>query len=582
MDEAAKPKLSEEITAILPMKSDATPTSTSTTAPPPGSRPRPQTPYPPTSAGSSTTIGSPLEALERDELMRTRRFCLIGALIGLCGGGSTMLLPGDPTASAVTLSAVGCALAAILFLYVRTSDPVKFRKPTTLLGWYIPAVCVCSAIPYFGVFSPAPLVLVLGVYFTGLGKSSALAAAVYVTCAGAQAVMATLVITHAVPDTGIVQIMPLGMREKWVVQGLVQIVLLGTYITARISRRTALAAVGELERAVRLAAHREALLLEAREELERALRQGRGRFSDQTIGGYQLGSVLGRGAMGEVYSATDANGREVAVKLLSQASLGNANHVLRFLRELRTAAGLQSPHVVRVIDVGENPVPYLVMEKLEGKTLADMLKNQRALTAGEVLELVRHVGAGITAAAAAGIVHRDLKPQNVFFHDRSWKVLDFGVARAIDSGDTLTAGHVVGTPSYMAPEQASGGQVDHCTDLYALSAIAYRALTGHPPYAAGEIAETLYRVVHTLPRRPSELAELPPDVDLVLAIGLAKTPSRRFSSAAELADALYHAFAGTLPEAVRQRGAILERDGAWASGKPRASTSRLRPRRGGP
>ncbi len=576
-----KTRVSEEETAILP-SADRDPgdsEATATVNPQGAAAPTPaQTPYPATAAGGSTTIGSPLEALERDEIMRTRRFCLIGALIGLAGGLSVPILPGDPTASVILVSSVGVAIVAILFLYTRTSDPLKFRRPTTLLGWYIPAVCVTTAIPFFGVFSPAPLVLVLGVYFTGLGKSSVLAAAVYVTCAGAQLIIATLVITGAVRDTGIVQIMPLGAQERWIVQGLVQVVLLGTYITARLSRKTALAAVGELERAVRLAAHREALLLEAREELERALRSGRGRFSDQAIGGYQLGSVLGRGAMGEVYSATDASGREVAIKLLSQASLGNANHVLRFLRELRTAAGLQSPNVVRVIDVGEHPVPYLVMEKLEGKTLADMLRNQRALPAGEVLELVRQVGSGITAAAAAGIVHRDLKPQNVFKHKGVWKVLDFGVARAIDSGDTLTAGHIVGTPSYMAPEQAAGATVDHCTDLYALAAIAYRSLTGHPPYAAGEIAETLYRVVHTLPRRPSELVELPPDVDLVLGIGLAKNPGRRFTSALELSDALHHAFAQTLPERVRQRGIALEREGTWSSPKhPRASTSRMRP-----
>jgi serine/threonine-protein kinase len=578
VSDGAKPKVSEEITAVLPLDSDDPESSaTSTTAPAgPARAPSRPTPFPATAHGGSTTIGSPLEALERDELMRTRRFCLIGALIAICGAGSVLILPGDPTASVLLVSSVGCALVSILFLYTRTSDPLKFRKPTTLMGWYIPAICVCTAIPYFGVFSPAPLVLVLGIYFTGLGKSPSLAAAVYCTCAGAQAIIAALVITHTVHDTGIVQIQPLGMTEQWIVQGLVQVVLLGTYVTARISRRTALAAVGELERAVRLAAHREALLLEAREELERALRQGRGRFSDQLIGGYQLGTVLGRGAMGEVYAAVDANGREVAVKLLSQASLGNANHVLRFLRELRTAAGLQSPNVVKVIDVGETPVPYLVMEKLEGKTLADMLKNQRALPAGEVLELVRHVGSGITAAAAAGIVHRDLKPQNVFNHKGVWKILDFGVARAIDSGDTLTAGHVVGTPSYMAPEQAAGATVDHCTDLYALAAIAYRSLTGHPPYAAGEIAETLYRVVHTLPRRPTELVEVPPEVDLVLAIGLAKHPGRRFTSALELSEALTAAFTGTLGDAVRARGMNLEREGAWS--KPRASTARMRPK----
>ena len=125
---------------------------------------------PATTGGGSTTIGSPLEALERDELMRTRRFCLIAALIGLCGGLSVPLLPGDPTASVLLLSSVGGALFAILFLFARTADPVTFRKPTTMLGWYVPAICVCTAIPFFGVFSPAPLMLVLGIYFTGLGK----------------------------------------------------------------------------------------------------------------------------------------------------------------------------------------------------------------------------------------------------------------------------------------------------------------------------------------------------------------------------------------------------------------------------
>ena len=183
-------------------------------------------------------------------------------------------------------------------------------------------------------------------------------------------------------------------------------------------------------------------------------------------------------------------------------------------------------------------------------------------------------------AAAAGIVHRDLKPQNVFYAQRAnqrgvWKILDFGIARGLDQGDTLTAGHIVGTPSYMAPEQASGGAVDHRTDLYALAAIAYRALTGQPPFAGGEIAETLYKVVHTRPRRPSQLADVPPELDLVLAIGMAKNPAQRFTTAAELADALQGVFSGTLPEGVFERGRSLEHGGAWAS-PPRSSTTRVR------
>jgi eukaryotic-like serine/threonine-protein kinase len=535
-------------------------------------------------AGSNaTTVGSPLEALEHDEILRTRLFCLIAFAIGVAGGASALFLPGDPTISTLLLAAVGVTFVAIAFLYTRTKDPIAFRRPSTGLGWFVPAACVTTAIPYFGVFSPVAVVLVLGIYFTGLGKSWRLSMAVYSVLAGMQALVAILVISGA-RDTGIVQPASLSKRDEIIIQVLVQIVLLATLLTARMSRRTALTAVGALERAVRIAAHREALLLEAREELERALRSGRGRFTDQTIGGYHLGELLGRGAMGEVYEADGPHGK-VAIKLLSQASLSNPNHVLRFLRELRTAANVRSPHIVEVLDIGENPVPYLVMERLEGQTLAEIMRaRSRPLSPPEVVDLVAQIGAGITAAASAGIVHRDLKPQNVFLDlarresptsRGTWKILDFGVARAMDQGDTLTAGQVVGTPSYMAPEQATGGEVDHRTDLYALAAIAYRAITGHPPFAAGEIAETLYKVVHTRPRRPSELADLPPEIDLVLAIGMAKPPGQRFATATELAAALAAAFAGALPEHVFERGRMLERAGAWHV-TARSTTSPMR------
>ncbi|HTR54020.1 MAG TPA: serine/threonine-protein kinase [Kofleriaceae bacterium] len=511
---------------------------------------------------ASTTISSPIEALEHDELQRTRRFCFIAMPIAIIGGLLAPLLPGDPLATLLLECAVGVSILAILYLLSRTRDPVLFRRPSTALGWFIPAACVTTAIPYFGAFSPAPLVLVLGVYFTGLGRSARVASAVYATCAGMQALVAALVIAGA-HDTGLVRPTGLGTRDQILIQLLVQIVLAATFMTARMSRRTALVAVGELERTVRIAARREALLLEAREELERALRSGRGRFSAQTIATYQLGKLLGRGAMGEVYEAASPQG-VVAVKLLSQASLANPTHVLRFLRELRTAAAIESPHVVKVLEVGEVPVPYLVMERLVGNTLAELLRARRGLTAHDIVEMIRQVGLGVTAAAAANVVHRDLKPQNVFRDHGAWKILDFGIARAIDSGDTLTHGHVVGTPAYMAPEQAQGGAVDHRTDLYALAAIAYRSLTGQAPYAGGEIAETLYRVVHTVPHRPTELAPtLPPEVDLALAIGLAKDPDLRFQSAGELATALAAAFGPGLPLPVRERGAALVRAGAW-------------------
>jgi serine/threonine-protein kinase len=212
------------------------------------------------------------------------------------------------------------------------------------------------------------------------------------------------------------------------------------------------------------------------------------------------------------------------------------------------------------------------MERLEGDTLAHQLRVRRTLPLDEVVRLVTDIAAGISTAAAAGIVHRDLKPQNVLLHRPdgngagTWKILDFGVARGIDHGDTLTSGRVVGTPSYMAPEQASGGSVDHRTDLYALAAIAYRALTGHPPFAAGEIAETLYRVVHLAPKRPSELASVSAELDLVLAIGLAKQPAQRFPNAGELVRAITDAAAGAIDPRLRTHAEALVEAGAWARG----------------
>ena len=139
---------------------------------------RPRLASEPASTQSSTTH-SPQDALDRDEIMRTRLFCMIAASIAVSGALAVPLLPGAAWTGMCVLVAVGVSLAAIVFLFARTTDPIRFRSKSTLFGWYVPAVCVTSAIPYFGVFSPAPLVLVLGVYFVGLGKSTTLAMGVY-------------------------------------------------------------------------------------------------------------------------------------------------------------------------------------------------------------------------------------------------------------------------------------------------------------------------------------------------------------------------------------------------------------------
>jgi hypothetical protein len=525
---------------------------------------------------SATTVGSPVEALHRAEILRTRNFCRVTIGIAIGGLAVLPLLPGDPIATYVFAAAIVAAIIALIYLHHRTSDPATFYDGWGVsIGWYVPAIAVCSAVWFFGPFSPVPVLLVLGLYVTGMGASFPLAFAIYITCVIAQGMSGALVIARVV-DPGFILVDNLSLQVQILAQVLVQLVLLGTFLIARASRRSSLTALSELERAVRAVAQREALLEEAREELRRAVGSGRGRFTDQVIGHFKLGDLIGRGAMGEVYEAVDtATNRPVAMKLLSQTSLGNAHHVQRFLRELQTASTIDSPNVVRVLEVGEQPLPHLVMERLRGRDLGAILRVKRVMRHDKVVDLVRQVGAGITAAGAAGIIHRDLKPQNLFRAGTTWKILDFGVSRLADTGDTLTAGHVVGTPAYMAPEQARGSDVDHRSDLYSLAAIAYRTLTGHAPFSGDKIADMLYRVVHTAPRRPTSLATLPDDVDDVLAIGLAKDPDQRFATADEFVDALSDALAGNLSESVRARGHALIAEGAFGMKVPRPPTRNL-------
>lgn len=525
--------------------------------------------------GAASEWSSPQGALHQAEVLRTRNFSIVGICLALSGAILIPQLPGSYVATRILLGAMAIAISGMLYLLHRTRTPATFGGIGITIGWYIPVLGVCATVPYFGAFSPAAILLVLGIFFTGLGGSLGVALSTYLTCAGVQAITSGLVITGVIADPGIIHASYLTPFVQLITQVLVQLVLACTFIISRASRRSALFSLAELERAVRAVAHREALLEEAREELRRVVGSGRGRFSDQTIGHYQLGDLIGQGAMGEVYQGSDVrDGSQVAIKMLSRASLSSTQHVQRFLRELQNSSQIVSPNVVKVLDIGDRPLPHLVMERLVGRDLSAILRTRRVMSHARVIDLIRQVGAGITAAGAAGVIHRDLKPQNIFLAGATWKILDFGVSRLAESGDTLTAGHIIGTPSYMAPEQASGAELDHRADLYALAVIAYRALTGHTPFASGKVAETLYRVVHTAPHRPSSHTPLHEDVDLVLAIGLAKHPEQRFATAGELADRLAEALVGTLPEPIRKRGRALcegwtdARAGAAVHGRP--------------
>jgi serine/threonine protein kinase len=217
------------------------------------------------------------------------------------------------------------------------------------------------------------------------------------------------------------------------------------------------------------------------------------------------------------------------------------------------------------------------MERLRGQDLAEVLRHERRMGAAEAADMVTQIARGIGVAHEAGIVHRDLKPQNVFLAETDgpdvWKILDFGVSKLADGGATLTRGAVLGTPSYMAPEQARGESVDARADVYAVAAIAYRALTGRPPYAGVDVVTVLLEVVQKMPLRPRAVADLDAALESVLMIGLAKDREDRFATAGELASALARAANGDLDEPLRARAGMLQRKHPWGEEAPRSASA---------
>ena len=489
-----------------------------------------------------TTMTSPSEAMRHEELSRSQVFLKIAILTALAGLAVAILTNGDPTA--FRLLGAGCVITVLGALWMLRI----IRNPETYTaGRILPCALVIAlgsfgGVYYWGVASPVAAMITYGIYFFSLGSLSGIIGGMYVFVAVLHAGLAFAIMGGVIEDRGIISMAHARPIDQVGLISVIEFLYFITFYTARTSQRVTLAAMERLEQAVRGVAQREALLAEARAELDRALKiGGPGRFTDQTVGSYRLGVLIGRGGMGEVYEAhAIGDDHEAAVKLLHAGTLNEPTHVQRFIREAETASRLSSANVVRVLEVGTTAgeVPFLAMERLRGHDLAQQLRRARRIALAEAAVLAREVADGLEAARAAGIVHRDLKPHNVFSAEggdrRSWKILDFGVSKSGGTG-TLTKGHVIGTPAYMAPEQAKGEDVDHRADVYSLAAILYRAVTGHPAFTGKDVPTTLYDVVFRIPTQPSMLAPLPADVDRVLALGLAKEPCDRFETASELA-----------------------------------------------
>jgi serine/threonine-protein kinase len=205
------------------------------------------------------------------------------------------------------------------------------------------------------------------------------------------------------------------------------------------------------------------------------------------------------------------------------------------------------------------------MERLRGQTLGELLRKGNTLTGIDLAEMLAQIGRAFEVAQRAGIVHRDVKPHNLFRgDDGSWRVLDFGIAALADSSSTLTQGGVIGTPAYMAPEQARGEPVDHRADVYALGAVIYRCVTGRVPFAAADTPSLLYAVIHEMPPRPSAIAKVDPGLERVLMVALAKSRDSRLATAAELVAAFEAAMTGALPDELVRRARALARQHPWS------------------
>ena len=274
---------------------------------------------------------------------------------------------------------------------------------------------------------------------------------------------------------------------------------------------------------------------------------------------YELGEILGFGGMSEVHLARDVRlHRDVAVKVLRADLARDPSFYLRFRREAQNAAALNHPSIVAVYDTGEaetpsGPLPYIVMEYVDGVTLRDIVHNEGPMPPRRAIEIIADACQALNFSHQHGIIHRDVKPANIMISTtNAVKVMDFGIARALaDSGNSVTqTAAVIGTAQYLSPEQARGETVDARSDVYSLGCVLYEILTGEPPFTGDSPVAVAYQHVREDPVPPSKRHEgISAELDAVVLKALAKNPDNRYQTAAEMRADLVRVHNGEAPEA---------------------------------
>jgi serine/threonine-protein kinase len=271
---------------------------------------------------------------------------------------------------------------------------------------------------------------------------------------------------------------------------------------------------------------------------------------------YELGDTLGYGGMSEVHRGLDKRlGRDVAVKVLRADLARDPQFQLRFRREAQNAAALNHPAIVAVYDTGEvasdfGPLPYIVMEYVDGQTLREIVKTEGPMSQQRVIEVMADVCAALDFSHKHSIIHRDVKPANIMINRAgAVKVMDFGIARALGEGQNVTqTAAVIGTAQYLSPEQARGEAVDARSDVYAAGCVLFELLTGEPPFTGDTPVAVAYQHVREDPRSPSELnPQVTPQLDAIVLKALSKNPANRYQSAAEMRQDLVRVRSGQQP-----------------------------------
>ncbi|MGU3501972.1 Stk1 family PASTA domain-containing Ser/Thr kinase [Mycobacterium sp. C31M] len=274
---------------------------------------------------------------------------------------------------------------------------------------------------------------------------------------------------------------------------------------------------------------------------------------------YELGEIIGFGGMSEVHLARDVRlHRDVAVKVLRADLARDPSFYLRFRREAQNAAALNHPAIVAVYDTGEadtpnGPLPYIVMEYVDGVTLRDIVHTEGPMEPKRAIEIIADACQALNFSHQHGIIHRDVKPANIMISKSgAVKVMDFGIARALaDAGNSVTqTAAVIGTAQYLSPEQARGEKVDARSDVYSLGCVLYEILTGEPPFIGDSPVAVAYQHVREDAVPPSTRhAGISPELDAVVLKALSKNPENRYQSAAEMRTDLIRVHSGESPEA---------------------------------